>query len=489
MSVHGEAAVVLVRELFVVLDRRLPARLNELSDRPEGSLAYPTEPDKDLVGTIRSESGDVDIVVERVGQKNAGSLWLFSRQTLGVIPELYAEVTRGSRQFAIIKFLLDTRIAHIALINWVVLFVCLPLLHFVARRLNPFLSRLGGHLLRRARKNPGLPDPDLLSMPVRLLLLAFIIRWALSAVTFPLVARQIWSSLAAIAFIVGCVWFIIRLNNVFEERIRLRLDRRNLTGGVSVLRFVRSAVDILIIFVGLLIVLHYFGIDATAAVAGLGVGGIAVALAAQKTLENVIAGISLVSDKAIRVGDVLKVSNTVGTVSSIGLRSTRIRTMGRTVVNVPNGQIASASLENLSARDKFWFRHILGLSYNTNVTQLRSIVDGLTNLLIERRGVEESSVRVRFLRFAASSLEVEMFAYFSARDWSDFLKIQEELLFEVMNLVQEAGTRIAFPSQTIYLTTHPDEASDTDMPFQRFTNQARTTLAGPKRSSAEPLSG
>jgi MscS family membrane protein len=115
--------------------------------------------------------------------------------------------------------------------------------------------------------------------------------------------------------------------------------------------------------------------------AGLGVGGIAVALAAQKTLENVIGGASIIFDGAVRVGDLLKVGETLGTVEDIGLRSTRLRTFDRTVFTVPNGQIANVSLENLSLRDSFWFHHIFSLRYETTAAQMRSVPQGITGLL------------------------------------------------------------------------------------------------------------
>ena len=131
------------------------------------------------------------------------------------------------------------------------------------------------------------------------------------------------------------------------------------------LRLVRRVADVLVVAAGGLVTLHYFGVDPTAALAGLGIGGIAVALAAQKTLENVIGGLSIIFDQAVRVGDFLKLGDTVGTVDSIGLRSTRIRTLDRTILSVPNGQIANVNIETLSARDKFWFHHFVGLRYET----------------------------------------------------------------------------------------------------------------------------
>jgi MscS family membrane protein len=189
-------------------------------------------------------------------------------------------------------------------------------------------------------------------------------------------------------------------------------------------------------------------VNPTAALAALGVGGIAVAFAAQKTLENVIGGVSLIFDQAVRVGDSLKVGESQGTVEDIGLRSTRIRTPDRTVVIVPNGQIANMTLENFSSRDKFWFHPIPALSYRTTSTQMSTALEGIRSLLEESPHLETTSVRVRFLRFGLSSLDVEIFAYVLARDWNQFLKIQEFLLLRIMDCIESSGVQFAFPLQT-----------------------------------------
>jgi len=450
---HGKAAATLAHQLSVVLDRRLPARLNQLSDRPEGSMAYQAEPNLDLVGTIDSASGDVDIVVERVDRGKAGSLWLFSAKTLDSIPDLYNEANTVSIENVIPAFLVDTRIVRIPLYEWLALVVGMPLLYLLTVLLNRLLSFLIGHL-RRLRTNPDLPNnTEFLPTPVRLLLIAASIRWILSKVSLPLFARQFWASTASVITIAACVWLITLLIGWGADYIRGRLIRQDRTGAVSILRLAKWTSYLLVIFGGMVVGLRYFGVNPIAALAGLGVGGIAVALAAQKTLENVIGGVSLIFDQAVRVGDSLKVGDTLGTVQDIGLRSTRIRTLDRTVVSVPNGQIANVSLENISLRDKFWFRHILGLRYETSPSQMRSILEGVGNLLQQHPLVERDSVRVQFLGLGAWSLDVEIFAYFFALDWSRFLGIQGELLLQIMEIVQTAGARMALPSQTVYRAT------------------------------------
>jgi MscS family membrane protein len=251
--------------------------------------------------------------------------------------------------------------------------------------------------------------------------------------------------------IAAVTWLLILWNGELEQYVRYRLARANTAAAAALVRLLRRGADLLVIFAGLLATLRIFAIDAAPALAGLGVGGIAVALAAQKTLENVIAGASLIFDQAVRVGDVLRVGEVVGTADHIGLRSTRIRTNDRTVVIIPNSQIANASLETLSARDKFWFHPVVALRYETTPEQLHGVVDGIRRLLTDQPLVDRDSVRVRFIRLGAFSLDVDVFAYLFASDWNHFLQVQEELLFSIQDIIDRAGTGIAFPSQAMYL--------------------------------------
>lgn len=266
-----------------------------------------------------------------------------------------------------------------------------------------------------------------------------------------LLVRQFWAGIAGLLTILAVAWLVIVLNEHAERYIARRLPPANQAAAAALLRVARRGVDLLTIFVALIATLRHFGIDATPALAGLGVGGIAVALAAQKTLENVIAGASLVFDQAVRVGDFLRVGGTAGTVDHIGLRSTRLRTLDRTIVTIPNGQIADVSLETISARDMFWFHPIVGLRYSTTPEQLHAVVGGIRRLLETDPAVLGDSVRVRWLRLGAFSLDVEVSAYLRAPDFTHFLEIQEQLLFDLTDIVRRSGAAIALPSQTMYV--------------------------------------
>jgi MscS family membrane protein len=454
---RGEAAAGLAQQLGVILDRRLPPSLAQLSDKPEGSLADLLNPNQELVGTISGGSGDVQILVERVGRGKV-PIWLFSSKTLESVPALYKEVNVLPVESVLPEFLTNTQLLGIPLYEWLAVVVGMPLLYFLTLLLNRFLSRGIGRLRRRLRGKQDLPDPEIVPMPARLLLLVLAIRWATSLVSLPLLARQFWSSTSIVITIAAVVWLLVLFTGRSEERIHRLLQKRKLRAPSSILRLTKWAVDLLIILVGVLVILHHFGVDPTALLAGVGVGGIAVALAAQKTLENVIGGASLLFDRVVRKGDTLNVGTTQGTVEDVGLRSTRIRTLDRSVVDVPNGQLANMTLENLSARDKFWFHPILALSYGTTSEQVHTVLERIRRLLEDDRSVERDSVRVRLLRFGTYSLDIEVFAYIPATDWAEFLGFQERLLLGIMECVESSGAQIVTPTQMILSTA--SNASD-----------------------------
>ena len=451
---HGKAAAVLAYKLSIVLDRRLPARLNQLSDKPEGSLSGSVSPDNDLVGMVPTDEGSLPILVERIDRGKSGLLWLFSTKTLESIPEVYEEIDVVSVEDVLPGFLVTTRILGIQLSEWVALFLGLPLLYFFTVLLNRLLSLLVGRVRRRLKNNPNLINPEVLHRPTRLLLIALTINWLRSRVGLSLLARQFWSITSMVMAVIAIVWILILLTSWGEKYVHERLRRRNLSGTASVLRLSRRVIDLSLIFAGVLVIVYYFGFSPTAALAGLGVGGIAVALAAQKTLENVIGGVSLIVDQVVKVGDTLKVGEVVGQVDEVGLRSTRIRTLDRTVVSIPNGQMATMNLETLSVRDKFWFHPLISLRYGTSTEQIQQVLTNIRTLLTMHPSLDRHSVRVRLLAFGASSFDVDVFAYVYAMDWNHFLELQEGLLFSIMGIVEQTGAQIALPSQVIYVAAN-----------------------------------
>jgi MscS family membrane protein len=494
------AAETLARQLFHVLDARLPARLEQISDRPEGSRANPLTPDQEQIGEVEYNGGTLPVILDRVTRPGNVRVWLFSTGTLAAVPALYAEVTTSQSIGGFPRILTGTRVGGVLLFDWLVVLFGVPLFYLTIVGVNRLLTPLARPLWRRVFTDIAPANRSLLPAPVRLLILALAGRWVISSLPLSLIVRQVWANIASLLAIAAMAWLLIRFNGEIEAYLLRRVPRANSAAAASLLRLIRRATDVLIVFAGLIATLRHFRIDPTPALAGLGVGGIAIALAAQKTLENVIAGASLIFDQAVRVGDFLKMGEVAGTVDYIGLRSTRIRTLERTIVSVPNSQVANASIETFSARDRFWFHPVVGLRYETTPEQLRAVVTGIKEMLDELPEVDRASARVTFVKLGAFSLDVEVNAYLFARDWVHFLTLQEGLLFGVTDIVARAGTEIAFPSQTMYVsaasseTPHPSplpasgaRGPETPLPFEgrgqgEEAGSEGATVAGEARS-------
>jgi len=201
------------------------------------------------------------------------------------------------------------------------------------------------------------------------------------------------------------------------------------------------------------------GIPAYGVVAGLGVGGLAIALAAQPTIENLIGGLSLFADKPVRVGDLCKCGTDEGTVEAIGLRSTRIRGTDRTLTTIPNATLSKMAIANLAERDRILIQSIVSIRYETSLDQLRFLLNSILKLLKNLPRIHADTARARLIGFGNSSLDIEIFAYALTRDRVEFLAIREDALLQIMALVEQSGTSFAFPSQTLYFSK--DRGMDT----------------------------
>ena len=221
---------------------------------------------------------------------------------------------------------------------------------------------------------------------------------------------------------------------------------------------IRLCFRVLSIVGALLVLLHAaseFGLSVTPIIAGLGVGGLAVALAIRPTLENIVGGFVLFADKPVRVGEFCSFGDKLGTVEEIGLRSTRIRGLDRTVITVPNADFAQMQIVNFTRRDMNLYQCSLGLRYETTPDQLRYVAAKIRKLLIRHSKVSPDPARVRFSEFGASALVLEIFAFVRCADWNEFLAVKEDLNLRIAEIVRDSGTAFAFPSRTVYFGRDP----------------------------------
>jgi MscS family membrane protein len=202
-------------------------------------------------------------------------------------------------------------------------------------------------------------------------------------------------------------------------------------------------------FVGVIVLLSELGVPVTSLLAGLGLGGLAVALAAQKTVENLIGAISIGADQPFMEGDFVKIEDFVATVERVGLRSTRFRTLDRTLITIPNGKLAEMRIESYTARDRFRLSTTLQVIYETTPEQLRTVLANVEKLLREHPKIWPDSITVRLVRINPPSLDIDVMAWFAVPDFDTFQLCRQDVLIEVLRIVQSAGSSLAYPTQTL----------------------------------------
>ena len=339
--------------------------------------------------------------------------------------------------------------------QWLALLLAVVLAIGIAK----VLRRIGVPLMRRrvgslfAGRDEHLLDD--LAAPMRALLLVGVIEITISLMEPAPAARRLWDATLSKLFIVLGVWLFTRAFRIIARFAGQYLERVGRVDSTALVRLIQRTVNAVALFLAVVLLFRSAGFDVTAMIAGLGVGGIAIAFAAQKTLENLFGGISIIFDKPIRVGDVCKIGAQEGRVEDIGLRSTRLRTNDRTVLTVPNGQLSTMNLENLAMRDKMWFRHTVCVSLETTGDQMERLMDGLRGLLAHHRMVEPFTARARFVRLGPASMEIELSAYILTTDGAQFLEIQEELLLGTLKVIEGSGTAVAIPDNAARLAPGP----------------------------------
>lgn len=441
-----------IRQLHAVLNRGLSSRdLAQLSRVPEGTLEDGLAPTVERVGVVKTKSATLDIVLERVSPSDGAPIWRFSATTLKEVPALYQEVRPLWIEGQLWAPLRETRFLDVPLWQWLVIPLSLLLVIAVARLLSRGLFAIMRPVFFWITGERGAARRAEITGPIRVIALSLAVSFWFSVTTLPLLARFTLGRLAVAFGIVGVAWLLMRFIDVGTQLAEARLRRANDLGGITIAQLIGRLGKVLTVLVAALTLLYIANVDLTTALAGLGIGGIAIALAAQKTIENLLGGIMIISDQPVRVGDFCRAGDVLGTVESIGLRSTRIRTLDRTVVSIPNGNLATQNLENYGIRDKFWFRPTLALRYETQADQLRYVLAEIRRMLYEHPQVENDAARIRFARFGSSSLDLDVFAYVRSGDMAGFLEVQEDLLLRIMDIVERSGTGFAFPSSTTYL--------------------------------------
>ncbi len=439
----------LARRFKVVLDQRLaldPALLSPLAigDTTDGDIT------SDVVGSIATRGGDVAVRLVRTARTSGAVRWQFAAGTVSQVDAWYDELGAPFLRDRLPASMMREGPFNVFYWQWVALAIALPLLILVSWLLGAGLRAVLGRIARRTVTDWD--DLLLASLrgPFRL--------WAGSIVALPVLGLLqlnprvdgFLSALVRGLALIALFWALLRIIGLVQQRLVQSAVATGQSQARTLVPLLSNILRVTLAIVALLVALSQFGYPVTTLLAGLGIGGIAVALAAQKTVEHLFGSVSLAADRAFRVGDWVRVGTTEGEVERIGLRSTSIRTIERTVVRVPNGRLADDRIETFGERDRMAFRTDLDLTYDTTPEQFETIRADVEAALRAHPAIWPERVRVYLTAFGESAIRMNVTCWFQTTDINEFVKYRHDMMLEFMRIVRRHGSGFAFPSRTVY---------------------------------------
>ena len=442
----------LAAQLLSIFNQKFAGALELTSRDPLGRLDDGLPPDQERITGALGTTDKFPVQLIRLEDEHGRKLWYFSRATLDHVPEMFDSLTFPEMEKQIPQALVKHRLLFMPLWQWFAILVFLPIA-LLGGRLITMVIAFVVNRSRKTRSKPPLAPQKFFQVDPITLTIAIVSHYIfVGYIGTSLLYRLYYRHIVWIFLAFDFYWMLTRITRAISARIGASLTRRGMVAERSIVSLVRRFTEVSIFLVVTLLVLNSLGVNVSTAVAGIGIGSLALGLGAQKTFENLFGGVSILFDKVIQIGDTCRINNQTGVVEDIGLRSTRLRTGERTLLSIPNGIMASAVVENLRFRDKFLCQQILRLRYDLSSDHVRYVLGQILNLLIEDPKVEDSSARVRFLRFAEYAIEVELFCYILEPEFTAYLATQEQLLLKIMDTIEKAGAVVALPTQTTFVT-------------------------------------
>jgi MscS family membrane protein len=452
-AAEAPRAPTLARRLRAVLDRHIWVDPESLSPLSDGDPTDGLPPRTDDVGWIPSPaaSGRKEPVRFVRREDAGGARWAFSRGTVARIEAWYDALDdRWIREY-LPEPLLRPGPRGLLWWQWLALGPLL-IVAWLAGRILAALS-LGAFGRLKARAAP--PRDRALVAKLRAPLCA-LLTVGVAVALFPFLAlyapAQAWvERTASAAVVLAVLWTLWRAVDVGGQRLAAAPWALGNPAARSLLNTGVRAGQAVVLAIGVVAALTALGYPVASIATGVGLGGVALAFAAQKTVENLFGSISIGVDRPFRVGDLVRVEDALGTVEALGLRSTRIRTLDRTLVTIPNGNLAEMRIESLAARDRFRLACTIGLEHATTVAQIRQVLDGMEATLRQHSRIWPDEIVVRLKEIGSSSLDVEVVAWFQTATFAEFQLARQEVLLRFLEVVEKAGARIAFPTRTIHV--------------------------------------
>lgn len=420
----------------------------QINNTPEGNLTDQLPSNQENVGAINVGEKNVPLLLERVVSEQGEKYWQFSTDTLSSVPE----VIENYQPTLVSRYTIDSlegkKLFGYELVDLVAA-LAMIVSSFVLTYIMVWLSY---HLLRisypRVRGVP-LPFPDKVILPLSVVIMALILSEVMVYAGVSVTLREPVNRFTEIASWVAITWLLLRIIDALFTRAVNLSYKKNYTERVSILGLLRKVVKALLLIFAVIVIFGNLGFDLTTGIAALGVGGLALALGAQKTIENLVGSVVVVADSPVRIGDYCSFGTQAGTVIDIGIRSSRVRTLDRTVVTVPNSDFSSMQIENYTSRDMFHFLHNLYIKRNADIDVIFKMVKDLDKFLNDHELTNQEWNQANILELRQDCYIIQLRAYVNSFDVIEFYGKQDTLLVEILTLVKKYKVEHALPTQQL----------------------------------------
>ena len=443
----------LVRKLIIVAKRAMTIDIEDMSDDPKGFKDDGLPSYRDRITTMKTKDGQVDILMQRLPRGDGVFIWKISNATVARIPALNAEFGYGR-----VGDKLSLIFPHYVIFGFeiwqIVMLTGLLIASFVFAYILTFIFF---KVLQKSQRFKKKRLQKFIVGPLRFVIMILVFRATFDLIAPSLTARAIFE--AKTFLIIAIYWILLGVVDLIILRMADRMQKNGQQDAVVLLKPAATGIKLTITLLAVITWMDNLGYEVTTVLAGLGVGGIAIALAAQKSLENLIGSITIYASQPVHVGDFCKFGKTLGTVEEIGLRSTQLRTLARTIVHIPNALFASAEIENLTQRDKILYRTRLRLSYEDKPDQVKQVLNKVRDLIEQHEFIDEAESRIRFLEFGEYAQELELYVYIKTKIFSEYLEHREDINLKINDIVASAGVRLVIPARTSYIKDISEVAS------------------------------
>jgi MscS family membrane protein len=440
-----------------VLDRRVLLDIDEISPLATGDTQDGQPKGVDQIAEIGLDDDSAPQPVRIARSRKKGASWVFTRDTVEHVDDWYVGLEDRWLLENLPAPLLRMGPRGVLWWQWIALPCVLVLAWMGGWGLARVTRRLAKKPLERTQSMLNEKALLRLSAPITLFW-ALVLSWFGIQYVHLLPRAEDFVERAILAgYLLALFWALFRLVDFALHFVTHGPWGRSHATGRALLPLVGRVAKVLLAAIAIVALLAQLGYPIASLLAGLGIGGLALALAAQKTVENLFGAFSIGADQPFREGDLVRIENFTATVEFIGLRSTRFRTADRSIITIPNGKLAEMRTESLAVRDRLRFVTIVNLVFDATEAQIRAVIAGCERVMTEHPKTSADSATARFIAIGTSSFDIEVSCYFETSDWNEFLTIRQDVLLSLRRVVEEAGTAFAYPTQTVQLHGAPRE--------------------------------